>query len=345
MGSKRMAVVMLGDVMLGRLVDEALTVMENRAAIWGNTLPMLQNKMNGAVDDQIVAINLECAVTTHDVPAPKTFNFKMSPQNIDVLHQASVGFASLANNHILDFFEDGLIETMRVLSSAGIAFAGAGLTSEAAARPAIVEASDTRVAFLSYSDHYTEWRATSKRSGINYIDPKNYDRQNLSQQVRVASEQADLVIVFIHWGPNWAWQPSQAIQNLAHEFIDIGASAVFGHSAHHIQGIEIYHGKPIIYGAGGFIDDYALDQDYRNDLGFMYCLHLEDKQPTALELVPTRINHVWRKEVGARPPYFSNVDVATGDDRVWLFKNIKRLSGEYGTRIIEGQRSLSIALF
>lgn len=331
--------------MLGRLVDEALAVMPNHAAIWGSTLPMLQNRMDEAVDDQIVAINLECAVTTHDVPAPKTFNFKLSPANVDVLRHAHVGFASLANNHILDYFEQGLIETMSVLSSTGIFFAGAGLTSEAAAKPAIVEVSDARIAFLSYSDHYTEWKATSKRPGINFIDPSNYDRQLLSRQVQLASEHADLVIIFIHWGPNWAWQPSQAIQNLAHEFIDVGAAVVFGHSAHHIQGIEIYHGKPIIYGAGGFIDDYALDQDYRNDLGFIYCLHLEDKQPSSLELVPTRINHIWRKEVGARPPYFSYVDVATGDDKLWLFRNIKRLSGEYGTRIIEGQRSLSIALF
>ena len=51
--------------------------------------------------------------------------------------------------------------------------------------------------------------------------------------------------------------PRRSIQRLGHDFIDLGASAVFGHSAHHVQGIEVYRGCPIVYGAGGFLDDYA----------------------------------------------------------------------------------------
>ena len=91
--------VMLGDVMLGRIVDEALAVMPNRADIWGDTLPLLRG--GAAVDGQgdpercMTTGNLECAVTDYPKPAPKTFNFKLSPQNIGALKEANFKFVSL----------------------------------------------------------------------------------------------------------------------------------------------------------------------------------------------------------------------------------------------------------
>jgi Bacterial capsule synthesis protein PGA_cap len=369
MASKRTlaTIVMLGDIMLGRIVDEALNVMPNRAAIWGDTLPLLRgdaahssggNEINA--ERCLVTGNLECAVTDHPKPAPKTFNFKLSPHNIDALKEANFNFVSLANNHILDYFDEGLLETQDVLTKHNISWAGVG-TAEQAAQPAIVDYLGTKIAFLSYSDHYKEWAATENKVGINFIDPDNYDKEILQKQLKTASDQADLVFIFVHWGPNWSWRPSKAIQQLAHDFIDLGGekiAAVFGHSAHHIQGIEVRNGKPIIYGAGGFIDDYALDGVYRNDLGFMYCLHLDSIQTSAtttipttpreieLELIPTKIIHEWREPLGsARPPYFSYVNRATGEDRAWLWKKLKNLSAEFGTRnLVEGHRGFRIPL-
>jgi poly-gamma-glutamate capsule biosynthesis protein CapA/YwtB (metallophosphatase superfamily) len=354
-------IVLLGDVMLGRIVDEALTVMPNPASIWGDTLPLLCGAAtpDGSPERCLVAGNLECAVTEYSKPAPKTFNFKLSPQNIGALTDAQFKFVSLANNHCLDYYELGLLETQNVLSNHEIAWSGAGKTAKEASQPAIVEQSGTNIAFLSYSDHYKEWAATENKIGINFIDPESYSKSVLQKQLKNASEQADLVIIFIHWGPNWAWHPSKAIQQLAHDFIDLGGekiAAVFGHSAHHIQGIELRAGKPIIYAAGGFIDDYALDEQYRNDLGFMYCLHLDDPgkeglsststssstRPVTpalreLELIPTKITHEWRQPLGsARPPYFSYVNRATGEDKAWLWKKVKTLSAEFGTRVLEG---------
>ncbi|KAH7617692.1 hypothetical protein Ndes2526B_g07558 [Nannochloris sp. 'desiccata'] len=361
MAKKSLAtIVMLGDVMLGRIVDEALTVMPNRAAIWGDTLPLLCGGVctpdgNGVDPERcLVTGNLECAVTDYPKRAPKTFNFKLSPKNIGALKEANFKFVSLANNHILDFFPSGLLETKTVLSKHGIAWAGAG-TAQQAEQPAVIEQLGAKIAFLSYSDHYKEWAATENQVGVQFINPENYDPTVLKKQLKNASDQADMVIIFIHWGPNWAWRPSQAIQQLAHDFIDLGGdkiAAVFGHSAHHVQGIEIRAGKPIIYGSGGFIDDYALDEVYRNDLGFMYCLHLDDQTtssaaliPRELELIPTKITHEWRQPLGsARPPYFSYVNRATGEDKKWLWKKVKTLSAEFGTKVVEGPRGFKIPL-
>lgn len=145
--------------MLGRLVDEALSVLHDRSDLWGDTLPLLRGGMARTPNQQIVAINLECAVTSHPKAAPKTFNFKLSPSNVDVLQAASVRFASLANNHSLDYYSDGLMETQQVLDNIGIAWAGAGTASQAA-KPAVITHEGLRIAFMAYSDHYSEWKAT-----------------------------------------------------------------------------------------------------------------------------------------------------------------------------------------
>ena len=341
------AIVMLGDVMLGRLVDEALSSMQAaktdpKTAIWGDVLPLLQGGMTGDPATQLVAANLECAITDHQEPAPKTFNFKLSPRNMSVMKDV-IHFAACANNHSLDYYEAGLVETMDVLKQAEISFGGVGKLPEAAA-PTVVERAGTTVAFLSYSDHYAEWAATKKRLGINFIDPGSYDRAALEKQVQDAKTgaNADLVVVFIHWGPNWGWQPSTPMQTLAHDFIDFGCAAVFGSSSHHIMPIEVYKSKPIVYGAGGFIDDYALDENYRNDLGFMYCMHLGrdttsggSLRPTQLELIPTKIVHEWRRrEKDARPRYWLYVRRATCQEKDWLGTSIQRLSAEYGASVL-----------
>lgn len=232
---------------------------------------------------------------------------------------------------------------MQVLDAAGVKYAGVG-TPAAAAAPAEVEEGGVKVAFLSYSDHYNTWKATDTKLGINYIDPDSFDRSVIQEHLLAAQAVSDVVVVSIHWGPNWAWRPSQHIRDLAHTFIDLGATAVFGHSAHHVQGIEVRSGRPIIYGAGGFIDDYALDEEYRNDLGFLYALHLDNTRPVSLELVPTMISHVWQHRPGSRPPYFSRVNKAVGEDRAWVCRTVKRMSAEYGTRILETTRGLQVIL-
>lgn len=156
----------------------------------------------------------------------------------------------MANNHCLDFKQAGLAESRRALAAAGILHAGVGSPAEAA-QPAILERSGLRLALFSYADHFDVWAASEEQPGINYIDPAAFSKDALRRQLAAAQQAgADLTVVLVHWGPNWQWRPSRAVQRLAHAFVESGADIVFGHSAHHIQGVEVYGGCPIIYGAG-----------------------------------------------------------------------------------------------
>jgi poly-gamma-glutamate capsule biosynthesis protein CapA/YwtB (metallophosphatase superfamily) len=106
---------LVGDVMLGRGVNEEIT---NRSpeSSWGSVLPILQSA------DAAIA-NLECAITSHTQRCqrtPKVFHFRADPLAVEVLLAGNIRCVSLANNHSLDFDDQGLLDTLHYLDSAGI---------------------------------------------------------------------------------------------------------------------------------------------------------------------------------------------------------------------------------
>jgi poly-gamma-glutamate capsule biosynthesis protein CapA/YwtB (metallophosphatase superfamily) len=292
----------IGDVMLGRLIDQLFpthvdepseariidSVRRSTPSLrdyssespWGNTLNVLQL---GALN----VANLETSVTTHPVPWPdKVFNYRMHPANISALKVAGRTYVSLANNHTLDFGVEGLVETVETLSANDIRFAGAGHSAAEAQRPANVPLilwrgfesypSNHSVDIFSASDHPRDW---SSVPSFHLIDYTSQTKARLKELITSenAQSQSSLKIFSVHWGPNYSWQPSAEIRELAHFLIDeCGIDIVHGHSSHHVQGIDRYGGKLIIYGCGDFVDDYAITPGYRNDLSAIWQVAVEE---------------------------------------------------------------------
>lgn len=274
----------LGDVMLGRLVNQELK-RRPPEYVWGNTLYLLRQAA-------AVFINLECAVTDWGEPVPgKRFCFRTDSKNVAALRVAGVRAASLANNHIMDFGDTGLLETIANLDRAGIAHAGAGRNLAEARRPAEFEVAGLRVAFIAATDNQPDWEATEDRPGIFYVpvepaDPRFADLLGL---VRTVRSRADLVVVSLHWGPNWGYDPPAAHRAAARKLIEHGADIIFGHSAHVFRGIEVIAGRPVFYSCGDFVDDYAVDEVERNDWSFIFEVHLEGPRVKKVALIPTII--------------------------------------------------------
>jgi poly-gamma-glutamate synthesis protein (capsule biosynthesis protein) len=277
--------VFLGDVMLGRLVNQALKHLPPEYP-WGDTLPVLRQ-----ADCRF--INLECALSDWGEPERgKVFCFRTDAKNVEVLRVARIDAVSLANNHVLDYGDLGLRETLRHLDAAGIQHAGAGSAAEDAQRPAWLTLDALRIAFLAATDNQPEWEATPTRPGVFYtpIDPTDERFQQLLVLVGQARAEADLVVVSLHWGPNWSYHPLPEHPLAAHRLIDSGADIVFGHSPHIVRGIERYRNRPIFYSCGDFVDDYAIDQAERNDESFVFRVHVAGTEPIRLTLLPTVID-------------------------------------------------------
>ena len=286
-----MRIALTGDVMLGRLVDRY--VIQNRSvrphALWGDVLPIIQ----GA---QCRLINLECVISNQGEewhPTTKEFHFRADPRALDFLQAAKIDGVTLANNHVLDYGNDALVDCLKLLDRTGIKRTGAGATLEEACIPALFRLPDARVAVVALTDNEPEWEATSTKPGVHFVVYRDRGlvephRSRMAQIISSARRQADLVIISAHVGPNWG-TPSRSMQALAHELIDMGVDLYWGHSNHTPQGIELYKGKAILYSTGDFVDDYLVDQHERNDLSFLFMLEGEENQISRVRLYPTRI--------------------------------------------------------
>ena len=157
-----------------------------------------------------------------------------------------------------------------------------------------------RVSFLSASDHPSDWHSVPSFHLLNNSDLPTLC-SHLGPLIATARSNSDLVIFSIHWGPNYQWIPDKKIKELGRWLIHEGVDIIHGHSSHHIQGIEIIERQNgsigfIIYGCGDFVDDYALNEQYRNDLSAIFQLNISFKESQLIELhsisiFPTRCEH------------------------------------------------------
>jgi poly-gamma-glutamate capsule biosynthesis protein CapA/YwtB (metallophosphatase superfamily) len=229
----------------------------------------------------------------------------------------------------LDFGADALLDCLNLLDRTGIKRTGAGATLEEALVPALLGLPQGRVAVVALTDNEPEWEATGTKPGVNYVTYndrglKEPYRSRMAQALLSVRRQADLVIVSAHVGPNWG-APSRAMQALARDLLDMGADMYWGHSNHTPQGIECYKGKAILYSAGDFVDDYAVDKDERNDLSFLFVLEGEKGRISRIRLNPVRI-----EDLGVR--------LATEQEWQFLKRTMQAKCKTFGTMMdVEGQ--------
>ncbi|MDI1322104.1 MAG: CapA family protein [Algoriphagus sp.] len=270
-----------GDVMLGRTLDRIISERGYRYP-WGDVLPLMRKT-------DLNIINLETALTHSEDQVFKTFNFKATPYKVQTLIEAKVTVANLANNHVLDFDQAGLIETLETLDNAGIKYVGAGLTLADAEAPVILLKNGIRIGVLGITDNEPTWKAGIE-PGTNYIDIGNEnDRNRILLSIGNLRKETDIVIVSIHWGPNMVEEPFPEFIRFAHEMIDHGANLIHGHSAHIFQGMEKYKSGLIMYDTGDFVDDYVVEPELRNDLSAFFVLTADKTGLVSLSLIPVRI--------------------------------------------------------
>ncbi|WP_238996684.1 CapA family protein [Paenibacillus pinistramenti] len=202
--------------------------------------------------DDLTVLNLETPVTDGGVgAADKQYVFKSSPKALEAMAAAGVDAVNLANNHTLDQGEEGLLDTLDHLKSAGIASVGAGSDDDQAYAPYYVEKKGIKIALFGFSRVLpkSDWAAGAGHPGIASV----YDPSRAYAAVKAARQKADVVIVVTHWGKERVQQYDDTQQSLAHGLIDAGADLVIGGHPHVLQGLEQYKGKWIAYSTGNFI--------------------------------------------------------------------------------------------
>ena len=318
---------LLGDLMLGRGVSREL---RHRPPewFWGDVLPILRRA------DAVLA-NLESPITTASRRRSwKMFHFRADPEAVRILDCAAVRFVCLANNHMLDFDERGLLDTMAALDAAGIRYAGAGRNAADAAAPAMLDLPRLKLGLLAATDNMRAFGAGPDRPGTNVIEFRD-NSAGLDWVARsvdaLRRSGAAVVLLSLHWGPNMRLSPSRRFRQFAHAAIDRGVDIIHGHSAHVVQAVERHRGGIILYETGNFIDDYWKFPFRRTFWSFVFLLDIEGDRLGRLRLVPVHIHS-------------SPLGLAKGEIDQAIRTRMKSLCATFGTPVLESAEGLEILI-
>jgi poly-gamma-glutamate synthesis protein (capsule biosynthesis protein) len=296
--------------------------------IWGDALDELEK-----ASPDLRIINLETSITSSDdYWRGKAINYRMHPANISCITALKPDLCVLANNHVLDWGRPGLIETLAILKQANVKSAGAGRNRKEAEAPAIMEIRGKgRVIVFAFGSPTSgipfEWAASKNKPGINFLEDFSDDAvRNIKGMVEEVKQQGDIAIASFHWGGNWGYAVPHEQMELARRLIDHASiDVIYGHSPHHVKGIEVYKGKPVLYGCGDFLDDYegiSGYEQFRSDLGLMYFVTMDllSGNLVRLRMTPTQIRNF-------------RINRASTSDALWLRDILNREGSALGTHV------------
>ncbi|MDR2154254.1 MAG: CapA family protein [Burkholderiaceae bacterium] len=214
-------------------------------------------------------VNLECVVatsgkegidklmlgTTRNEYSP--YYFRARPEMLEILLRGGVDVVTTANNHSGDYGPDALVEQGHWLDLAGIDHIGSGRHLEEAFSPLIRRVGGLNIALFGLDATQPDFVAGETRPGHAWLDPTKPQGwcEIMKPRIEAAREQADIVVLVMHWGMNGLQQPDKMEIIGGHALIDAGADAILGASSHLLQGVEIYKNKPIVHDAGNFLFD------------------------------------------------------------------------------------------
>ncbi|KAH8701805.1 hypothetical protein BGW36DRAFT_355958 [Talaromyces proteolyticus] len=327
--------------------------------------------------------NLEMPFVKNGYATEKLIALKADPVHSHIIRDIGVDVVTIANNHGMDYGIEGLRETIQTLDSIGVSHAGGGENVTESFRPVWNEIKNTKVAYIGvtttlpngsgagpsrpglagvrvYTKYVIDSVALDESPGMSpFVETETYkpDEDLLLQSIKNARARADLVFVAIHWGVPYGWVSSTQDeiatyqQPLAHAMIDAGASAIFGHHPHVVQGVEVYKDVPIFYSLGNFIfsnDIVTPKQETRQFPPYVW---------TSLQRSISNIGAFGRVQwIGGKMSSCTIIPLtiaddgepleATEDDARLLLSRLNSLSYSYGTRfkVLKLKDSFEIAI-
>jgi poly-gamma-glutamate synthesis protein (capsule biosynthesis protein) len=249
--------------------------------------------LRSAVNADVVFANLETTLEGSEGRIPKEPRILTTPETLRwALEKLGIDVVTLANNHTFDAFFSGFERTRGILEELGVAHVGAGEDRAAAARHGVTETKGVRVGWLGYvaADTRPSHVASDRQFGVQTL----VEDRVVGDVIRLRPE-VDHVIVSLHWGVEYCHLPSPDQIRFARRIIETGATAVLGHHAHVVQGVERHGDGIIAYNLGNvtttdfFIASRrAIRQTPRTRSSLALCLDLSKPRLEGFEVVPIR---------------------------------------------------------
>lgn len=217
-------------------------------------------------------VNLECPVSGGEMRRIRKCgpNLKCTRKGVEALAWTGFKAVTLANNHFLDFGQNGVVNTLNSCKQYGLDIVGGGQNLEEASHILYKEVNEGVLAVINCCEHEFSL-ATANSAGSNPLNPI---RQYYA--ITEAKLKADYVLVIVHGGHEHFQLPSPRMQDTYRFFIDAGADAVVNHHQHCYSGYEVYKGRPIFYGIGNFcFDEEPIRVDCKWNFGYMVTIDFQ----------------------------------------------------------------------
>ena len=277
----------VGDIMLGRRVGD------RHRADPGAPLKPLAKRLAAA---EITVGNFESTLSTAGPPAQGGDSFAASPKVASGLRAAGFDLLSLANNHVGDYGDRALRQTLDRFDSSRIQTVGAGRNLAAARRPVIIKRNGVRIGFLAVDSIGESPAATGSRAGTNRLNmpprtgPVNRSQlRRITSDVRALDSRVDVVVVLTHWGTQYTHRPESSQRIAARAFADAGADLVIGGHPHWVQGMQMAGSAVVVHSLGNFVFDMDFQTKTREGI-FLEIVLWADKIK-AVEPVPYVIDN------------------------------------------------------
>lgn len=235
-----------------------------------NSIGFSSELLKKVTESDLVVANLECPATNNTVPITKCGpNLRAKPEDIDLLRNCGFDVLSLANNHVLDYGCQGLIDTISMCQFTGIKTVGAGTNKVEASKPIICSVGEKEVGIISFAE--SEFNlAGDTTAGANGLDP-----YYSFEIIKELNEKCDYVIVLYHGGIEYYKYPSPLLQKKCRKIVESGANLVLCQHSHCIGTFENYSNGTIVYGQGNSFFGYR-DNDNSWNEGLVIEIELSD---------------------------------------------------------------------
>jgi poly-gamma-glutamate capsule biosynthesis protein CapA/YwtB (metallophosphatase superfamily) len=253
------------------------------APLRGNPKNMFGELSDAFRESDLAVANLEFALSDRGKPVRgKIYPHKGPASALAALVDARFDAVNLANNHMLDYGEEPLLDTLAGLAESGIAAFGAGRDATEAARPVVLERDGLKIGLIGFTTTLpTGFAATDDAPGVDplrvvtsyrpFRNPEEYPGSQAVVETRAVAEdlarlvarieslksETDLVLVYAHWGASMTEAVHDFQREIGRAAIEAGAAAVFGGHQHVVSAVEFHRGRPIVHGLGNLVFDFV----------------------------------------------------------------------------------------
>ncbi len=236
--------------------------------------------------------NLETTISDNDLKPIKYKHDKIiSPvYALDSLKSLGIRMVSVANNHIYDYGEKGLADTINNLEMKKIAYVGAGKNRKEAVNVKEIEINNIKAGVLART-----FTCEAANSGFRDDEPQaaELDRNRLLEYVKSIRDNYGLLVIMLHFGYEYCEYPMYEDVLFCRKLVDAGADVIVGHHPHVVQGIEKYKNGIIAYSLGNFLFDTSDTDNMKAKESFILNIKINpatNKRVINYSIYPTEIS-------------------------------------------------------